>query len=172
MHPQTPHGLCQVGVGDGVVDGFIEPADKPVVSVACGIGTADEPRRRQQIFVEFPENCSVAPLGSQRGRLPLECLAELKQFIDVLKRDIGDDDAATPGSPCQTFCAQSAKGLPQRSSGYAKPLGLFDFSQNRSRQESPLQNFFTEGLIGPFTSAHAVNVYTAACLSKNMIKTT
>ncbi len=37
VHAQAPHGLGQVGVGDGGVDGRIQPADELVVVVPGGI---------------------------------------------------------------------------------------------------------------------------------------
>src|SRR5687767_13965 len=42
VHAQAAHGLRQVGIGDGSVDGFVQPAHELVVVVAGGIRAADQ----------------------------------------------------------------------------------------------------------------------------------
>lgn len=57
VHPKAAHGLGQVRVRDGRLNGLIQPANQPVVIMTGRIAIIDEPRRGQQLFLQLPENC-------------------------------------------------------------------------------------------------------------------
>jgi hypothetical protein len=82
---QAPHGLRQVGVGDGSIDGCIQAADELVIVVPGGIRGVEQGRRVQQLALELEEDVGISALGCQRGSFSLEGFAELEQFVDVVQ---------------------------------------------------------------------------------------
>ena len=112
---QAAQRLDEVGVGDGGVDGRVEPADQPVVrragrgprapisSGACGRARGERGEGRR-----------VAARGGQRGGLALERLAQLEELVDVVERDVGDDDAAA-ALPTSTSPSAASRASASRS---------------------------------------------------------
>lgn len=96
VHAQAAHGLGQIGVGNSRVDGGVETARELVVGMAAGIAAVDQLRSLEELKAELFEGCGVAALGGQGGRLAFKGFAQFEQLVDVVKRNIGDDDAAAP----------------------------------------------------------------------------
>src|SRR6476469_221269 len=88
---QAAHGLDEVGVGDGGVDGRVQPSDQPVVVVQGRILSADQFRGPEQFAPQRIEGCGVAALGRQGGGPALEGFAQFEQFVDVVQGNVGDD---------------------------------------------------------------------------------
>ena len=66
VHPQAAHGLCQVGVGDGGIDGGVEAPGKIVVGVPAGVAAVNKGRSFEELLVELAENARVPAFGCQR----------------------------------------------------------------------------------------------------------
>ena len=94
MDPQAAHGLGQVGVGDGGVDGRIEAAHQRVVLVPGGIVAAEQFAAPAAVGLELARTVALAAFGGQGRGLALQGFAQLEQLVDVVQGDIGDDDAA------------------------------------------------------------------------------
>ena len=158
VHAQAPHGLGQVGVGDGRIDGLIEPAHKLVVLVPGGIVRLIRAGASSSSSWSCRKTCGVAALGCQRGGLAFERFAELEELVDVVQRDIGDDDAAAAGRRRESFRGEPAQGLPERRAGNAQAFGLLDFGQDGPGAEAPFDDVVAQCRVGPVAGAHPASL--------------
>ncbi|OAE01459.1 hypothetical protein A6A22_08515 [Arthrobacter sp. OY3WO11] len=116
VHAQAAHGLCQVGVGDGGIDGGVEAPGKIVVGVPAGVAAVNKGRSFEELLVELEENAGITAFGCQRCGFAFEGFAKLEEFVDVIERNVGDDDTAAAGRRRQPFGGKPAQRLPQWSS--------------------------------------------------------
>jgi hypothetical protein len=154
VNAQAAHGLGQVGVGDGGVDCCVQPAHQFVVVMQGRLVTANQCGSLEQFALQALERRSLAAPRSQCRRPALKGFAEFEQFVNVLKRDVGDDDAA---AACrrEAFRRKAAQGFPQRCARDAQTLGLFHLGKDRTRRQAPFDDVIAQGGIGLVAGAHA-----------------
>ena len=69
------------------------------------VGCSQERRGIPKLNVKLAKDAGLSSLCSQSRRFTFQDFAQLEQLSDVVKRDIGDDNAATAGSLCKTLGA-------------------------------------------------------------------
>ncbi len=105
VHTEGPRCLDEVGVGDGGVDGLIQPGYQGVIRVSGRVSCGEERWSIPKFPMERSKNTGGAPLRSQNSGSALQYFAQLEEFINVVQRDVSHDDTSTAGSLGETLSA-------------------------------------------------------------------
>ena len=156
VHAQAAHGLGQIGIGDGCIDGGVEAACEFVVRVAARVAAVDQVRGLQKLNPQRFENGGVATFCGQRRSFSFEGFAQFEQFIDVIEGDVGDHHAAAARRRREAFCCEPAERLPERRARDPEAFGLLHLGQDRSGEKPPFDDVIAQRRISSVAGAHPV----------------